>query len=53
MKNVLTPLAKSVCTPLGLKPAMSATNIVIQKKIFESGMTTPIIPNKQLMISRK
>ena len=51
MKNVLTPLAKSVWTLLGLRTAMSATSIAVQKKIFESGMTTPIIPNKTLMTS--
>ena len=32
MKNVLTPLAKSVFIPLGLTAAVSATNAPIQKK---------------------
>ena len=33
MKNVLTPLAKSVLIPLGLKAVASATDAAIQKKI--------------------
>ena len=38
MKNVLTPLAKSVLIILGLTAA-SATDACIQKKIFGSGTT--------------
>ena len=34
MKNVLKPLAKSVLIPLGLTATASATDEVIQKKIF-------------------
>ena len=34
MKNVLTPLAKSVLVSLGLMAAASATNAAIQKKFF-------------------
>ena len=48
MKNVLKPLAKSVLIPLGLTAAVSATDAVIQKKIFGSGITTLIISNKEM-----
>ena len=34
MKNVLTPLAKSVLVSLGLTTAASATNAANQKKFF-------------------
>ena len=37
MKNVLTPIAKSVLVSLGLKAAGSATNASIQKYFFWSG----------------
>ena len=37
MKNVLTPIAKSVLVPLGLKAAESATNASIQKNFFWIG----------------
>ena len=37
MKNILTPLAKSILIILGLTAAASATNAAIQKKINESG----------------
>ena len=40
MKNILTPLAKSVFVSLRLRAAASATNAVIQKKISGSGTTT-------------
>ena len=43
MKNVLKPLAKSILIPLGLTAAVSETDEAIQKKIFQSGMTTLII----------
>ena len=48
MKNVLKPLAKSVLIPLGLTATASATDEVIQKKIFWSGMTTFIISNEEM-----
>ena len=48
IKNVLKPLAKSVLVPLGLTAAASATDATIQKKIFESGMTTLIITNEEM-----
>ena len=46
MKNVLTPLAKSVLIPLGLKATASAADAGIHKKILEpetSGSRTTII----------
>ena len=48
MKNVLTPLAKSVLIQLGLTAAASATDGAIQKKIFRWGTTALLIPNKQM-----
>ena len=32
MKNVLTPLAKSISIPLGLTTAVSATEALLKKK---------------------
>ena len=40
IKNVLTPLAKSVLVPLGLTAAASATEASIQKKTWRSCVTT-------------
>ena len=48
MKHVLTPIAENVSLPLGVTAAMSATDAVIQKKIYGSGMTTLIISNKEM-----
>ena len=48
MRNVLKPLAKSVLMPLGLTTAASATDAVIRKKVFESGMTILIILNEEM-----
>ena len=48
MKNVHTPLAKSVLIPLELKAGASATDTAIQKKRFGSGMTTLIISNEKM-----
>ena len=47
MKNILTPLAKSVLIPLGLMAAASAADAFIQKKIHELGIITLIISNKE------
>ena len=48
MKSVITPLAKSVLIPLGLKAA-SAADAGMHKKILGSGNnTTPIISNKDI-----
>ena len=48
MKRVFTALAKGVLVPLGLTAAASAAHASIQKKIFELGMVTLIISNKQM-----
>ena len=49
MKNVLTPLAKSVLIPLGLTAAASAADAGIHKNIIGSGgHTTLIISNKDM-----
>ena len=37
MKNIITPLAKSVLIPLGLTAAASAADAGIHKKILGSG----------------
>ena len=49
IKNVITPLAKSVLIPLGLTAAASAADTGIHKKILGSGNTTTlIISNKDM-----
>ena len=48
MKNVLTPLAKSVLIRLGLTAAASAADAGIHKKILGSGHRTLIISNKDM-----
>ena len=48
MKNVLTPLAKNVLLLLGLTAAASATDEVIQKKLFGSGTTSLIISKEEM-----
>ena len=48
IKNVITPLAKSVLIPLGLTLAASAADAAIHKKMLESGNTTLIISNKDM-----
>ena len=47
IKNVITPLAKSVLIPLGLTAA-AAADAGIHKKILGSGNTTLIISNKDM-----
>ena len=47
MKNVLTPLVKSVLVSLGLIAAASATDAAIQKNIFGSG-TTLVFSNQEI-----
>ena len=37
MKNIFTPLAKSVLIPLGFTAAKSTTDAAIQNKMFGSG----------------
>ena len=49
MKNVLTPIAKSVLVSLGLKAAGSATNASIQKYFFGLGTTALIITNEKII----
>ena len=48
MKNVLTPLAKSVLISLGWTAAASATDTAIHKKMFGSGATSLIISNEEM-----
>ena len=48
IKNVITPLAKSVLIPLGLTASASAADAGIHKKILGSGNTTLIISNKDM-----
>ena len=48
IKNVITPLAKSVLILLGLTAAASAADAGIHKKILGSGNTTLIISNKDM-----
>ena len=46
IKNVITPLAKSLLIPLGLTAPASAADAGIHKKNLGSGNTTLIISNK-------
>ena len=48
IKNVITPLAKSILFPLGLTAAASAADVGIHKKILGSGNITLIISNKDM-----
>ena len=48
IKNVITPLAKSVLIPLGLTAAAAAADAGMHKKILGSGNTTLIISNKDI-----
>ena len=48
MRNVLTPLAKSVFIPFGLMASASATGTAIQNKLFVSGKTALIISNEEI-----
>ena len=48
MKNVITPLGKSVLIPLGLTAAASAVDAGIHKEILGSGNTRLIISNKDM-----
>ena len=48
IRNLLKRLAKYVLVPLGLTEAASATDAVIQKKIFGSGMVTLEFSNENL-----
>ena len=48
MKNVLTPLAKSILILLGLTAAASAADAAIQRKILGSGKTALITSNEEM-----
>ena len=48
IKTVITPLARSVLTPLGLTAAASAADVGIHKKILGSRNTTLITSNKDM-----
>ena len=48
VKNILTPLAKTVLILLVLATTASATNATIPKKIYGTGMTTMIISNEEI-----
>ena len=48
MKNVLTPLAKSVLSLLGVTAGIAETDPLIQKKISGLRTTTLIISNKEI-----
>ena len=48
IKNVLSPLPKSVLISLELTAAVSGTNATIRKEIFRSCTTTLIISNKDM-----
>ena len=58
IKNVLTPVAKTVLIPLGLTAVASATHAAIHKKMFGSGrpldlllhMTTLITSNEEMNV---
>ena len=50
MKNVLTPLGKSVFVPLGLTAATLPTDAAIQKKFFGSGHPSDLTPQLTLII---
>ena len=45
IKNVLTPLAKSILVPLGLTAAASAIGAATPEKTFGSGMMALIVSN--------
>ena len=47
IKNLLTPLAKSILIPLGLTTAASAIDATIQKKLFGPG-TKPVFSNEEI-----
>ena len=51
MKNVLTPLPKSVLKPIGLSAAASTKSKGSHKEIIRSGMTTLLILNKQVEVA--
>ena len=53
MKNIFTPLAKSVLIPLGLTDAATATDTTIQKKIYGSRCHSGLALRKTILIISK
>ena len=53
MKNIFTPLAKSVLIPLGLTDAATATDTTIQKKIYVSRRHLDLALRKTVLIISK
>ena len=49
MKNVLTPLRKSVLIPLVLTAEASAIDAAIQKKIFGSGTSALTVKTQNML----
>ena len=52
MENVLKPLAESVLIPLGLTAATSATDAVIHKNMFGSGLLSDLASRPSDLASR-
>ena len=52
MKNILTPLVKSILVPLVLTAAASATDAAIQKNNFASGYTL-VFSNEEMDVIKK
>ena len=50
MKNVFTPLTKSVLNPLALSAGMSAADATIQKKIYGSSRSSDLASNTTALI---
>ena len=53
MKNVPLPLAKNILMPLGLSPAVSASDAAIQMKNDRSLMAKPMISNEEMKLIKK
>ena len=53
IRNVFKTLAKSVLVPLGLTAAVSVVDAAIQKKSVRTGITIPIISNKEMDVVMK
>ena len=49
IRNILKPLAKTVLMLLGLTAVGTATDAAIHKKMFESGETTLMISNEEMI----
>ena len=53
MENLLKLLAKNILIPSRLTAAASATDAAIHKKMFGSGVTTLIIWNEEMTITKR